>query len=135
MLAIANLTINEFRRLVGRFDQKYVNHWNAWIQACQAQENISREFGRILRSWQAFRPNIMRRPQAEANHEPPYLEDIISETAQYINDLEGFDISVANPLSDHARNVLTQLWKMIITFAPKPDYNAVKSLFGKELRQ
>ncbi|MCX5886082.1 MAG: hypothetical protein NT096_09275 [Proteobacteria bacterium] len=114
MPGIANLTITEFRALVERFDEKYVNHWNTWIQACEAQENIPRVFGCILRSWQAFRPNIMRRPQAEAGHEPPYLEAIINGVTPSIQVLENFDISTNKPFCDQSINALTGLWNSLL---------------------
>jgi hypothetical protein len=92
MPVIANLGIEEFRALVDRFDQKYVEHWDRWLANSDSGAKKVKEFGRILRSWQAFRPNVMRRPEAEAKHERPYLEQIIEDVRPYILFLQEFDL-------------------------------------------
>lgn len=113
MGVIGKISIEEFRALVNGFDQKYVGHWDLWLEKSEGAEK-SLEFGRILRSWQAFRPNVMRRPICEANHEPPYLEGIIKKSDKCIRALSDFDISGNEPLSSKERKALYDLWNILL---------------------
>ena len=54
MPVIAGLTVIEFRFMIDRFNQKYVDHWNSWLKICDDRGKKVTAFGRILRSWRQF---------------------------------------------------------------------------------
>jgi hypothetical protein len=114
MPVIADLSIEDFRAMVDRFDQRYVVHWNSWLEKCDDEGRKVTEFGRILRSWQAFRPNVMRRPEAESQHKPPYLETVIAQADPYIEALAEFDITQGEPITSQEREALTNLWQVLL---------------------
>ncbi|MGA8571777.1 MAG: hypothetical protein ACLP7A_11515 [Desulfobaccales bacterium] len=112
MPGIAGLTVEQFQDKIKHFDQAYVRDWNAWCQALKAQQNVASKFGEILRSWQACRPNRMRRTQQEAQHDPPFLENLIMQSNRYIEALQSFDIRGHAALNDEACRALEQLWNI-----------------------
>ena len=80
MPGMRNLTPQQFNEKVQQFDLRYVREWNTWISAKRKKQNkVPRELGQILRSWQACRPNTMRRAYIDAEHEPPFLDDLLKE--------------------------------------------------------
>ncbi|MBU4304247.1 MAG: hypothetical protein KJ893_01260 [Candidatus Omnitrophica bacterium] len=108
MPGIANLSIVEFQERINRFDQRYVNDWNGWLNT---QPNVrAAQLGIVLRRWQACRPNRMRRIQAEQQHAAPYLEDLITQAAQYLQILQNFDIRDNASFTPQNCNSLVQLW-------------------------
>lgn len=112
MGVISNLSIEEFQNMIERFDQRYVNDWASWISIRHNHGNVASEFGRVLRRWQACRPNRMRRTQNEAMHNPPYLEQLIEKAYDYIEDLNNFDISINSVHDNNTCHALTNLWKI-----------------------
>ena len=91
-----------------RFTGSYVVDWEDWLRV--AEPNRVSKFASILRSWQATRPLPMRRPKAEASHEPPYIEQLIDEAEPHLKvlgDLCVTDLASATP--DHI-NALHGLW-------------------------
>jgi hypothetical protein len=78
---LANKTPAEVQAAIGNFSIAYVHHWQRWQKQCAAgvTSDVAPLLGEILRKWQATRPSPMRRPQREANHHSPYLEDLIEE--------------------------------------------------------
>ena len=58
--------------------------WTGRIGSGLPNPNRVSKFASILRSWQATRPLPMRRPKAEASHEPPYIEDLLDEAAPHL---------------------------------------------------
>lgn len=112
MPGIANLTVEQFQNKINGFRQIYVQHWNDWLQALQAQQNVASTFGKILRRWQACRPNKMRRTQQESHHGPPFLEDLLLQSNQHIQALQHFDIRQQATLNSGAHQALEQLWNI-----------------------
>jgi hypothetical protein len=112
MPGIAGLTVEQFQDKIRRFDQAYVQDWNAWCQTLRAQQNVASKFGKILRRWQACRPNRMRRTQQEAQHDPPFLENLIVQSNEYIQVLQNFDIRRQASLNREACRALEQLWNI-----------------------
>jgi len=112
MPGIANLTIEQFQDKIDHFDQAYVRDWNAWCQALRAKQNVASKFGEILRRWQACRPNRMRRTQQEEQHDPPFLENLIVQSTQYIQALQNFDIRRQAALNGEVCLALEQLWNI-----------------------
>jgi hypothetical protein len=94
MPGIALLTIEQFRDKIQRFDSSYVRDWNDWSRTYTQKENVAAELGRMLRRWQACRPNRMRRSHYEGGHDSPFLEDLVSQAEPYLGVFQQFDISV-----------------------------------------
>jgi hypothetical protein len=112
MPGIANMTVAQFQDKINGFRQIYVTHWNVWLQALQAQQNVASTFGQILRRWQACRPNKMRRTQQEAHHSRPFLEDLLLQSNHHIQALQNFDIRKQASLNSEAYHALEQLWNI-----------------------
>ena len=110
MPGISNLTVEQFRDRVNRFDIKYVDHWNSWLNT--ADEHRPRQLGAILRSWQACRPNTMRRTQRENLHNAPFIDDLITEAHPYIRQLTHFSIRQAASFSNESHSSLSELWNI-----------------------
>ena len=89
---------DEVRAKLGAFTAPYVTDWENWLQADQS-DRVAR-FAAILRSWQATRPLPLRRPRAEASHEPPFIEDLLAEVApqlEVLGDVTVADLATASP--------------------------------------
>ena len=86
---LANKTPAEVRDAISNFSIAYVRHWQRWQDQCAAgvTSDLAPLLGEILRKWQAARPLPMRRPQREADHQPPYLENLIDEALPHIQSL------------------------------------------------
>ena len=108
MPGIRNNTIREFRERIARFDRAYVNDWDAWLRTLAL--NRPHQLGVVLRRWQACRPNRMRRTQAVDAHDPPYLEQLIDESATHLYSLRAFDIRLASSFTQTAYSALVALW-------------------------
>jgi len=110
MPGIANLDVVRFQDRILRFDQSYVGDWQAWVNVLQSQRDVASNLGRVLRKWQACRPNRMRRSRAEAEHDPPYLEDLIAQANPSIRALRDFDMRLLASFTQQAQEALDQLW-------------------------
>jgi hypothetical protein len=110
MPGIANLDVGRFRDRILRFDESYIRDWSSWVYALHIQRDIASNFGRVLRKWQACRPNRMRRAKDEPNHDPPYLEDLIAEANQSLEALRDFDLRFLASFTPQAQEALEQLW-------------------------
>jgi len=73
-------------------------------------DHAAPEFGRILRRWQACRPNTMRRCRGEAVHEPPYLEDLVLRGIDVSSALSRFELRHADAINEDDENALLELW-------------------------
>ena len=106
--AIRRMTPEQFRAAVAGFDVRYVADWDAWLSA--SPRTKPRLFGQILRKWQATRPKPMRRIRSEAQHQAPYLEDLLEAASgplARIGDLTVANVSRRTPQQDQA---LGELW-------------------------
>jgi hypothetical protein len=109
---IRNLTVDQIRQRIRSFDDSYVDDWNIWLRVRRDYpfDHTAPEFGRILRRWQACRPNTMRRCRGEASHEAPYLDDLVLRGINVAAALDGFDLRHANAMSQTTEKVLLELW-------------------------
>jgi hypothetical protein len=108
--AIGRMTPDEFRAAVDGFGARYVADWDAWLAA--SHNARSRLFGQILRKWQATRPKPMRRIRAEAQHEAPFLEDLLQSAVDPLSrlgDLTVAGVATRTPKQDQA---LIDLWDL-----------------------
>jgi len=107
---IANLDVGRFRDRILRFDESYAGDWQSWVDTLQSKNDVARNLGRVLRKWQACRPNRMRRPKSERSHDPPYLEDLIADADRSVQTLQDFDLRLLTSFTQHAQGALEQLW-------------------------
>jgi hypothetical protein len=114
MSGIAGLSVEQFQEKIRGFKQDYVRDWNTWCHALQAQQNVASKFGETLRRWQACRPNTTRRTQQEAQHGPPFIENLLLQSNQHIHALHNFDIRRQAALNGEACLVLEQLWNIFL---------------------
>ena len=105
---LREMTPDEIRRKLGEFTASYVLDWETWLQATDAKRVST--FASILRSWQATRPLPMRRPRAEASHEPPHIEDLLEEASQNLEALGDLNVSGLALASSDQINALHGLW-------------------------
>jgi hypothetical protein len=109
---IRNLTIEQIRQRIDSFDRSYVQDWNTWLKVRRDYPfaHTPHEFGRILRKWQACRPNAMRRCQADATHEAPCLEDLVDDALGAAAALNGFNLGHTNLVDKVVEHALQELW-------------------------
>jgi hypothetical protein len=77
------MTPEEVRAAVDGFSARYVADWEAWLTVTPKAR--PRLFGQTLRKWQATRLKAMRRPKAEAHHEPPFLDDLLESATESLS--------------------------------------------------
>ena len=136
MPGIANLSIEEFQLRINRFAPQYVDDWNCWLNT-QADAR-ARQLGIVLRRWQACRPNIMRRTEAENKaenkHEAPYLEDLVNQAEQHIQMLQDFNIQDDASFSNQNCGALAQLWNIFQNLSyrgpSRPSRNGLAGVVG-----
>lgn len=112
---IENMDVNQFQKSIEEFDSRYVAHWDLWLQVCATGSKSEKAelFGKILRKWQACRPNRMRRDAASKLHSKPFLDDLIEKANKHLLKLNTFDITQSNSLSDpEIREALSSLWSI-----------------------
>ena len=109
---ISNLTADQIRRRILSFDSSYVNDWNTWliVRRDYSLDHVASEFGRILRRWQACRPNTMRRCRYEDAHGAPYLEDLVLRGIEVSSALRDFDLRHAHAINEATEKALLELW-------------------------
>lgn len=111
---IGNLTVDEIRNRISSFKPSYTSDWFAWLRAKREKsvEYAASEFGRILRSWQACRPNTMRRCRWEASHQPPYLDELFIKGIDTSAALAEFHLGSPNPVNRDVEHALLNLWSI-----------------------
>jgi hypothetical protein len=112
MAGIGGDTVEQFQARIDRFPDGYVKDWESWITLASSAANRAQLLGEILRTWQACRPNAMRRDKASAQHEPPFLEDLIDEATIDLAAMAAFDISSKGAFSAENQTRLKNLWKI-----------------------
>ncbi|MES2069240.1 MAG: hypothetical protein V4488_02755 [Pseudomonadota bacterium] len=110
MAGIAKDSVAEFKTRVLRFDQRYVEDWNSWLNVLP--QNRPEVMGIILRRWQACRPNRMRRTSNESKHAAPFLENLLQAAEPHVETLRTFDIRSIGSFTLDACNALNELWSI-----------------------
>ena len=108
MSGISNNSIQEFQARIAGFKPSYRYDWDEWLTTPMPKR--PHQIGVVLRKWQACRPNSMRRTQADGRHSPPYLEDLIAQSAPHIQALLAFDIRSAASFTLPVCTALSELW-------------------------
>lgn len=106
--AIRGKTPSQVRAAVRGFSRRYVEDWQAWLRA--SQDTRLELFGRTLRRWQATRPMAMRRPRGQAQHGPPFLDDLLERAAKPLASLKDLTILTLAYRSPQQDKALTALW-------------------------
>jgi hypothetical protein len=75
---LRDMTPDEVRAKLRAFTNSYVLDWENWVRV--AESDRVAKFASVLRSWNATRPQPMRRPRADATHE--HLTSRICSTRQ-----------------------------------------------------
>jgi hypothetical protein len=96
---------------VDGFAARYAEDWRAWLAAGTAAR--SELFGQILRKWQATRPLAMRRLRAEARHNPPFLEDLLTEASEHIAGLGNLNVLTIRERTKSQSQALMDLWRIL----------------------
>jgi hypothetical protein len=109
---LRNKTPQQVHDDVNGFAVRYVQDWDKWLVACgEARPEL---LGRILRKWQATRPLAMRRLRQEAQHDAPFLDDLLRFSSEPIHALEGLSVlTIANRTSVQDK-ALTTLWEIFL---------------------
>lgn len=104
------MTVEEFRLGLCGFRRIYIDHWENWLDTPNA-EKVS-VFGKMLRSWQATRPNPMRRPRNEAEHPPPYLNNLIDEAAPHLDAISHLTVAFFADRREVPVDAMQSLWEI-----------------------
>ena len=107
--AIRNNTPRQLRRAVNGFSRRYVEDWDDWLRTHHDERPPL--FGPILRKWQATRPVAMRRFRVEAEHAPPFLDDLLKKAEEPIHVLAGLTVLTIASRTREQDKALTSLWK------------------------
>jgi hypothetical protein len=113
----------EVRQRLEQFAASYVADWEEWLDVAESKR-VSK-FASILRSWQATRPLPMRRPTAEASHEPPYIEQLIDEAEPHLKNLGNLCVSDLVLATPDQINALHGLWTTFSKLSQKGSASCV----------
>lgn len=113
----------EVRRRLEQFATSYVADWDTWLGV--AESGRVSKFAAILRSWQATRPLPMRRPKAEASHEPPYIEQLIEEAEPHLKVLGDLCLPALALATPDQINALHGLWSTFSKLSQKGSASCV----------
>src|SRR3954453_8669045 len=97
------------------FSRAYVADWDRWLEASPGQRIAL--FPSILRRWQATRPLPMRRPRAEADHEPPHIEDLLERAGPHLRTIGDLGVTDLGRATGGQIDALHGLWA---TFSQLP---------------
>jgi hypothetical protein len=102
------MSADQLRAAVDAFAPEYVNDWDWWLTAPPARRPVV--MGKILRRWRATRPKPMRRAQVDANHPPPYLDDLLADAEAPVRELADLDVARVAQRSPAQDEALRTLW-------------------------
>jgi hypothetical protein len=105
---LRDMTPDEVRAKLRAFTNSYVLDWENWLRV--AESDRVAKFASVLRSWNATRPQPMRRPRADATHEPPYIEDLLDEAAPHLQVIGDLTLASLAPAIPAQINALHGLW-------------------------
>jgi hypothetical protein len=109
---LKNKTPREVRDDVTGFAPRYAVDWNGWVATpVGARPEL---LGRILRKWQATRPVAMRRTRAEAQHHPPFLEELFEQARIEVVRLGDLNVATVVNRSPAQEAALHALWQIFL---------------------
>ena len=105
-------TPEQVRADVEGFAPRYPIDWNGWTgTSIDAKPAI---LGKILRKWNATRPLAMRRIRQEAQHDPPFLEDLFDQAHIQVERLGNLTVSTVVNRSPEQEAALDELWQIFL---------------------
>jgi hypothetical protein len=108
------MSVETLRRRLAQFAFAREDDWATWMRRDRENnQETAGQFGRILRRWQACRPNAMRRTAGEAMHGPPYLEDLIADCDRAVGTLDNFELNDPKGIDGRIAHALTELWRVL----------------------
>ncbi len=109
-MSIGNYSINQFCNRLNQFNIAYVGDFEEWLNRTEEME--VELFGKILRRWQACRPNRMRRSENDPKRQNihPFLEDLLLASKEHISTLESFSVEDPNSYNDRNIKAIKYLW-------------------------
>ena len=111
MPSLKNLNLQQVKKKIEEFPQPYADNWKHWLAVKKkAPNNVPTVFGVTLRKWQACRPNTMRRDKHGADHDPPFLDDLIGQAESPLAALNHFEMRSADLFNKEVKMALHQLW-------------------------
>ena len=105
---LRSMTPGQVHAAVDGFSARYVADWETWLAASPSVR--PKRFGETLRKWQATRPRKPRRLRAEAQHEPPYLDDLIDSAAEPLRVLADLSVKTICVGTLRQGQALNELW-------------------------
>lgn len=115
MNVLAAMNPLQVRESLSSFSPSYVVDWDRWLEA--PPERRTALFAAILRRWQATRPLPMRRPRAEADHEPPHIEDLLERAGPHLRTIGDLGVTDLGRATGGQIDALHGLWA---TFSQLP---------------
>jgi len=114
---LRNKTPQQVHDDVNGFPLRYITDWNDWLTVDDGKRWSL--FGKIMRKWQATRPNRMRRLQQEAQHAPPYLDDLIRKAQRQLEVLGYLTVSNIHQRTAFQEKALRALWTIFANLPVK----------------
>ena len=106
--ALRNKTPQQIKKDLNSFSKEYVTDWDSWLDVEDSERWYL--FGKILRSWQATRPKKMRRLRNEAQHEPPYLDDLLRKAKPHVESISQLTLQNFHKITPVQHKALCKLW-------------------------
>jgi len=107
---VSEMTPQELAQAVSGFRKTYVSDWEDWLNT-PASDRVPK-FASILRKWQATRPRKMRRTREEAEHEAPFLDDLIEWAQPHLGVVEGITLTSIHAVQPPQCNAMHELWSI-----------------------
>lgn len=105
--ALSRMSPHEVHDAVAGFSPEYVSDWQEWVARPDPET-----FGQILRRWQATRPEPMRRTRREAQHPPPFLDDLLARSEPALEALAELNVTTIVTRSPGQERALLDLWDL-----------------------
>ena len=103
---------SEVRKLISSFKTSYKEDWDEWL--ITPKENWPEAFPKLLKKWQAVRPNKIRGSSSEMLHEAPYIEDLLTDSEVHLVKLVKFDMSQESSFSEISITAIKALWDIFL---------------------
>ena len=107
---VSEMTPRELAQAVGGFRKTYVSDWEEWLNTPASDE--VRKFASILRKWQATRPHRLRSTREEAEHEAPFLDDLVEWAQPHLAAVEGITLASIHAVQPPQCNAMDELWSI-----------------------
>ena len=107
---VSEMTPQELAQAVRGFPKRYVSDWEEWLNT-PASDQV-RKFASVLRKWNAVRPYKLRSTREEAQHEAPFLDDLIEWAQPHLGVVDGITLANIHGIRPPQRNAMDELWSI-----------------------